>query len=121
MQYSWRYGSKHTDRSQLQPPAELIANAWPGLTVEESSLRVQVAALARLLIDKGLLQRMRRSLAAPPLAQALDRGDLPPLRCRYWGLQDWMPCPSSSTVQHPHTPAPQPNRVPLSFRSLRRT
>ena len=36
-------------------------------------------------------------------------------------LHDWTPRPSSSTVQHPHTPAPQPNRVPLSFRSLRRT
>src|SRR5580704_13897171 len=38
-----------------------------------------VAALARLLIDKGLLQRMCRSLAAQPL----DRGDLPTLRGRY--------------------------------------
>ena len=30
-------------------------------------------------------------------------------------------CPSSSTVQHPHTPSPQPNRLPFRFRSLRRT
>src|SRR5580704_2339084 len=41
-----------------------------------------VAALARLLIDKSLLQRMRRNLAAQPL----DRGDLPTLRGRYWGV-----------------------------------
>ena len=41
-----------------------------------------VAALARLLIDKGLLQRMRPRLAAQPL----DRGDLPALHRRYRGV-----------------------------------
>src|SRR5215211_1766412 len=45
-----------------------------------------VAALARLLIDKGLLERMCPRLAAQGFAQALDRGDLAPLRRRHRGV-----------------------------------
>src|SRR5262249_56401464 len=70
-----------------------------------------IAALARLLIDKGLLQRMRRRLAA----QTLNRGDLPALHRRYRGVArlDAAPVQQHRAASTHASAAPEPGALEL--------
>src|SRR5712691_4294293 len=76
-----------------------------------------IAALGRLLLDEGALQRMR----VVEGAEAFDRGDVD-LAIEPIGVtQERTARPPMRTVQAPHWASPQPNFAPLSPRSLRRT
>ncbi len=68
-----------------------------------------VAALGHVLFDPGLLHGVQAVLAEP-----LDRGDASgPRATRPAAMQERIAAPSTSTVQAPQKPPPQPNLVPV--------
>src|SRR5262245_30781741 len=76
-----------------------------------------VAALRSLLVDEGLLDRVR----------TLERSEPPSVTLSFVPIADTgvtherMVLPPAITVHAPHCPRPQPNFGPSSFRSFRRT
>ena len=69
-----------------------------------------IAALARLLVEKGLLQRVRAGPACPILrSSGFPCRRRPRAACRRISPAR----PSTSTMQQPHCSRPQPNLVPI--------
>ena len=75
-----------------------------------------VAALRHLVLDPGLLQRMRRRVRAERLRSCAPPCPAP----RASGVtHERTARPSTCTVQAPHAATPQPNLVPVRFSSSR--
>ena len=74
----------------------------------DQDAREAIAALAGLLVEEGLLQRMQRAVAASPstVVTAL------PATVATSRAHEYDGSPSISTMQAPHCSVPQPNRLP---------
>ena len=75
----------------------------------EDHSRSAVSALGGADVDERLLDRMQSA----PGGEALDRGDVRPARVATGCWHARTGLPSTSTVQEPHTPSPQPGLAPV--------
>ena len=86
---------------------------------------VAVAAMRRLLVDEGLLQRMQRRRLRQALllrvqrGQALERGEDLPATPATGVTQERISTPSASTEHEPHCASPQPKRGPCRRKLVR--